>query len=93
MRVNPKVYTNYNLRTTTTRPSNIYKRVNYGALVKKMIEDNPLYQVMMFMWNWTFLLFILPSFVTLLIMFSQYGGYSLAFGRECIMLIIRNQRS
>ena len=30
-----KVYTNYNLRTTTTRPSNIYKRVNYGAISKK----------------------------------------------------------
>ena len=30
-----KVYTNYNLRTTTTRPSNIYKRVNYAAISKK----------------------------------------------------------
>ena len=31
----PKVYTNYNLCTTTKRPSNVYKNVNYGALSKK----------------------------------------------------------
>ena len=31
----PKVYTNYNLRTLTTRPSNVFKGINYGAVSKK----------------------------------------------------------
>lgn len=31
----PKVYTQYNLKTTTTRPSNKYKGVNYAALNKE----------------------------------------------------------
>ena len=31
----PKVYTQYNLKTTTTRPSNKFKGVNYAALNKE----------------------------------------------------------
>ena len=31
----PKVYTQYNIRTTTTRPSNKFKGVNYAALNKE----------------------------------------------------------
>ena len=32
---NTKVYTQYNLKTLTTRPSNTYKGINYGALNQK----------------------------------------------------------
>ena len=31
----PKVYTQYNLKTTTTRPSNTYQGINYAALNRK----------------------------------------------------------